>query len=584
MFTEYFEKFFDADFKETERDFWIREKGASFASVHISKSNGKDKLFLKVLKSLRRKWTIETVYSVERIFSLGVSVLAYSNPSDIEEFKAMVLYWMPDADKKLLNKILGIMLDCNKKVYKNVHSDYQGNTYNSIEFKGNQMKVQQFFKTDLCDYASYSTVRQIASYIDGLKNGSRKVIYTVLEQNIVNKLKVLQLSNKSAEYADYLHGSLDGVVVSLGAGYVGTNNVPLIQSYGNFGTRLAPEAAAPRYIFGCAHDNLFKIFDKNDCAILDYQTFEGARIEPKFYVPNLPMLLVNGSSGLATGFRQDILPRNPENLKKYCQKLIEGKVTKKDSKLLTPWIKGFNGDIVQDPENPLKFLIRGKLDRTDKTKLTITEMPLGFDYNQAIKHFDKLVDNKVIMDYDDLCDTKADKFKFIVKMSKADLDKFTYDELIEKLKLQVTYTEILCTLDENLKVRTFDSVEDIVKAYLNVKLEYLKKRKLYLEEKISNDIAIAQSKYEFIKRIVQGTLVVQKKKKEVIIKELEKIDVIVQKDGSYDYLLSMPIYSLTKEKMDALQEQLKSLKSDLTDIKGKTPEIMFIDDLNKISF
>jgi DNA topoisomerase-2 len=446
------------------------------------------------------------------------------------------------------------------------------------------MKVQQFFKTDLCDYASYSTVRQIASYIDGLKNGSRKVIYTVLEQNIVNKLKVLQLSNKSAEYADYLHGSLDGVVVSLGAGYVGTNNVPLIQSYGNFGTRLAPEAAAPRYIFGCAHDNLFKIFDKNDCAILDYQTFEGARIEPKFYVPNLPMLLVNGSSGLATGFRQDILPRNPENLKKYCQKLIEGKITKKDSKLLTPWIKGFEGDIIQDPENPLKFIIRGKLDRTDKTKLTITEMPLGFDYNQAIKHFDKLLDNKVIMDYDDLCDTKADKFKFIVKMSKADLDKFTYEELIEKLKLQVTYTEILCTLDENLKVRTFECVEDIVKAYLNVKLEYLKKRKLYLEEKISNDIAIAQSKYEFIKRIVQGTLVVQKKKKEVILKELEKIDVIVQKDGSYDYLLSMPIYSLTKEKMDALQEQLKTLKSDLSDIKGKTPEIMFIDDLNKISF
>lgn len=441
------------------------------------------------------------------------------------------------------------------------------------------MILEEFLNTDLRDYASYSTVRQIASYVDGLKNGSRKVVFTLLEKKIKEKLKVLQLSNKCAEYADYLHGSLDGVVVSLGAHYTGTNNIPLVQAYGNFGSRLAPENAAPRYIFGCAHENLFKLFDSNDNPNLTYQVFEGARIEPKFYVPNLPMLLVNGSTGLATGYAQNILPRNPENLKKYCQKYIEGKLTKKDSKLLDPYVNGFKGTFVRDEINPLKWYIKGVIERTDKTHLKVSEMPLNFDYKSAVKHFDKLLDNKVIQDYDDLCDTKADTFTFVVKMTKADLDEMSEEQLLDKLKLVQTYTENLTTLDENLKIRGFDKVEDIVDAYMKIKLEYNLKRKEYLLSKIQYDIDIDLSKITFIKKIIDGSLVIAKKKKEVIEKELEKIKEIKKKDESYDYLLSMPLYSLTKERMDKLTEEVKALKENLSTIKGKTPEMIFLEDL-----
>jgi DNA topoisomerase-2 len=441
------------------------------------------------------------------------------------------------------------------------------------------MILEEFLNTDLRDYASYSTVRQIASYVDGLKNGSRKVVFTLLEKRIKEKLKVLQLSNKCAEYADYLHGSLDGVVVSLGAHYTGTNNIPLVQAYGNFGSRLAPENAAPRYIFGCAHENLFKLFDSNDSPNLTYQIFEGARIEPKFYVPNLPMLLVNGSTGLATGYAQNILPRNPENLKKYCQKYIEGKLTKKDSKLLDPYVNGFKGTFVRDEINPLKWYIKGVIERTDKTHLKVSEMPLNFDYKSAVKHFDKLLDNKVIQDYDDLCDTKADTFTFVVKMTKADLDEMSEEQLLDKLKLVQTYTENLTTLNENLKIREFDKVEDIIDAYMKIKLEYNLKRKEYLLSKIQYDVDIDLSKITFIKKIIDGSLVIAKKKKEVIEKELEKIKEIKKKDESYDYLLSMPLYSLTKERMDKLAEEVKALKENLSAIKGKTPEMIFLEDL-----
>lgn len=444
------------------------------------------------------------------------------------------------------------------------------------------MKIQDFNNTGLCNYASYSTIRQLAGYVDGLKNGSRKVVFTILEQNIKSKLKVLQLSNKCAEYADYLHGSLDGVVVSLGANYVGANNLPLVQSYGNFGSRLAPENAAPRYIFGHGHDNLFKLFDANDNAILDYQTFEGNRIEPKFYTPNLPMLLVNGSIGLATGFAQSILPRKPENLAQYCKKYIEGALSKKDLKLLVPYVKGFNGTFEQDKDNPCKWYVKGKIIRKDKTHLLITEMPLNYDLKSAIKLMDKLVDSKVIEDYDDMCDTKADTFTFLVKMRMADLDKFTEEQLLDKLKLIQPVTENFTSLDENLKVREFKSAEEIIDAYMKIKLVYNQKRKEYLISKLGADINLANSKMTFIKAIIDGTLVISKKKKDIVIKELEGIKGIIKKDDSYDYLLNMPLYSLTKERLDKLQEAVSELKGELQEIKGKTPEMIFLDDLENI--
>ena len=177
--------------------------------------------------------------------------------------------------------------------------------------------IDNFFNTRLVNYASYDNLRKIASCIDGLKNASRKVMYTVLEKNIKDNVKVLQLANKSAEFADYLHGDLSGVCITLlanksaefadylhgdlsgvcitlGQDFSGTNNVPLLKKSGNFGTRSIHEASAPRYIFAKGSELFFKIYSKEDNDILDVQYFEGSKIEPRFYVPALPMLLING--------------------------------------------------------------------------------------------------------------------------------------------------------------------------------------------------------------------------------------------------------------------------------------------------
>ena len=437
------------------------------------------------------------------------------------------------------------------------------------------MQLSNFFNSDFVDYASYDNLRKIGSCIDGLKNASRKVIFTVLEKNIKEPIKVSQLANKVAEYAEYLHGSLDGVVVNLGQDFAGTNNVPLLQKKGNFGTRFAQEASAPRYIFTYGSKNLFTLFKKDDLKILKEQMFEGERIEPVFYVPTLPLILVNGSEGVSSGFAQKILPRNPKNIIKYLTNKIQGKRNNKD--LLKPFFNGFKGTVEQG-ETSFQWLIKGKIERTNKNQITISEIPVGYDLKTYIKVLKTLEDNKVILDWDDLSDKE---FKFIVKMNPKDLDKLSEDEILDKLKLVKKVTENLTCLNANNQIQEFQSAEEILDYYFKVKMEYLGKRKDYLVQELKTDLDILNAKITFIKAILDKSLVIEKQPKDKIIKNLEKITTVKVQD-SYDYLLNMPLYSLTLEKIKALTETLKNSKLKLKETQEKTLENFWLEDLVEI--
>lgn len=437
------------------------------------------------------------------------------------------------------------------------------------------MQLSNFFNSDFVDYASYDNLRKIGSCIDGLKNASRKVIFTVLEKNIKEPIKVSQLANKVAEYAEYLHGSLDGVVVNLGQDFAGTNNVPLLQKKGNFGTRFAQEASAPRYIFTYGSKNLFTLFKKEDLKILKEQMFEGERIEPVFYVPTLPLILVNGSEGVSSGFAQKILPRNPKNIIKYLTNKIQGKRNNKD--LLKPFFNDFKGTVEQG-ETSFQWLIKGKIERTNKNQITISEIPVGYDLKTYIKVLKTLEDNKVILDWDDLSDKE---FKFIVKMNPKDLDKLSEDEILDKLKLVKKVTENLTCLNDNNQIQEFQSAEEILDYYFKVKMEYLGKRKDYLVQELKTDLDILNAKITFIKAILDKSLVIEKQPKDKIVKNLEKI-ITVKVQDSYDYLLNMPLYSLTLEKIKALTETLKNSKLKLKETQEKTLENFWLEDLEEI--
>src|SRR6056300_195934 len=165
-----------------------------------------------------------------------------------------------------------------------------------------EMKLENFFKEEYIDFSVYDNVRKLSSYIDGQKNASRKILHTVLQQNIDKFVKVSNLGPKVQDYSQYLHGSLEGTIVNMTADYVGSgNNIPLLQGDGNFGSAFIPQAAATRYIFARQNEVIKDVFVKDDTVLLETQYFEGDKIEPKYYVPTIPMLLVNGSEGISIG-------------------------------------------------------------------------------------------------------------------------------------------------------------------------------------------------------------------------------------------------------------------------------------------
>lgn len=438
------------------------------------------------------------------------------------------------------------------------------------------MKVSEFMNKELVDYASYSTVRMLGSAIDGQKNAARKILKTVLDKNINSEIKVSQFGSKISEYTEYLHGSIDGVVVTMAKNYPGTNNIPLLDREGNFGSRFIPDASAPRYIYTNGSKELFKLFNKDDTEILDKQYFEGNEIEPKFYLPVLPILLINGSDGIASGFKQVILPRNPKKIKQYILDHLNNNLRPKSSNSLEPYFEGFTGT-VELGKTDRQWLIKGAIKRISITKIEITEIPVGIALKDYLSILDDLEDNKVILGYKDKSENNI--FNFEVSFLSSTLKSMTDDELLNTLGLVKTVSEIYTAINADMRVQVFDSAKEIIDYYIGVKMKYLQKRKDHLLQKMDSDIRFDTSKYLFIKNIVEDKLIINKRKKDDIVKDLAKIENIITRDDSYDYLLNMSIQSLTEERMKRLLQDIKETKTKLDVISNTSLEKMWQDEL-----
>ena len=428
--------------------------------------------------------------------------------------------------------------------------------------KQNTRKITEFFKSDYVDQASYDNLRKIASLVDGQKNAARKIIYTILQKNIKEKIKVSQLGSKVAEFAEYLHGNMDGVIVNLAQDFVGSNNLSLLQKKGNFGTRFAQESSASRYIFTYGSDNFFNLFRKEDNNILVRQFFEGQEIEPVFYVPNLPVLLINGSEGVSSGFAQKILPRDPKAIKDY----IISSFNNDSLPQLPPFYKGFKGTIEQG-ETPAQWLIKGTFEKISNSKVLITEVPIGYDLKSYISVLDELEDKKVIVSYKDK--SEDDNFSFEVNIGIKALSELDDETILTKLKLIKKVSENYTCMNEYNKIEVFKDVYEIIDRYIIVKMKYFELRKEYLLKTIEEQIKSDFSRYTFIKSIVEEKLIISKRKKSEIELDLANIAGIIKKDDSYDYLLNMNLLSLTEERMQKLESDIRTNKEKLDSLKIK---------------
>lgn len=445
------------------------------------------------------------------------------------------------------------------------------------------ISVTDYFTQDLIDYAAYDNIRKIPSYIDGLKMSQRKVIYTLFKKYPKEFVKTETLANIAAAFTNYLHGATNLTIVctTMTQDFIGANNFSLTTgNSGGWGCRINPKEAAPRYTRLRLSDITKELINEDDEEIIGRQFFEGDYIEPKFFVPVFPVLFLNGSNGLSTGFSSTIHPRNPESVIAYIKKKLSG--TKNPKVELAPWFRGFTGTVVKNEETGV-YECYGVVNKINSTTYEVTELPIGMEYAKYISILDKLCEDKVIADYDDCCDPKTDTILFKIKTSRQFTTTFdTTDALNKVLKLGKNLPEILNCIDENNRVREFKSVEEILDAYIDIRLSYYTKRKEYLVERMKNKLLILASKYVFCKGIIDETIKVAKQSKEKIVAQLEKNEKIAKQDDSYDYLLRMPIHSISKETMEKLKEEIATLKSELKELAAKTIEDIWSEDLKKL--
>jgi DNA topoisomerase-2 len=439
-----------------------------------------------------------------------------------------------------------------------------------------QLPLEDFFKNEYIDFSVYDNVRKLANYIDGQKNASRKIVHTVLQQNIDKFTKVSNLGPKVQDYAQYLHGSLEGTIVNMTADYVGSgNNVPLLEGDGNFGSAFINDAAATRYIFARMNPILKQLYVKDDFVNLPHQDFEGAKIEPRYYVPVLPMLAINGSEGVSIGFAQKILPRKPKEIVKWVQQRAEGK---RITANLTPHWEGMNCT-VNKGESKVQWEITGSFVRNTKHRITINSLPVGYTLKQYQAVLEKLVDDKVIKDYDDLSDN--DVFEFEIQVDRA-FGERTDEWIMTKLKLIKKVSENFTCIDENNKIVIFNSLKELLEAWYVKRIEFNDKRKQHLLSSMQEEMDYTNARAKFIQGVVDGDIELRNAKEAAVITQAESYDAILQ--GRVKGFLGLPMRSLTTEEIAKLRAKAKELKAKIADYSKKTFEDILIEDVNVIVF
>lgn len=437
--------------------------------------------------------------------------------------------------------------------------------------------ISEYLDKDYHEYAKYVIEhRAIPSVIDGLKPTQRKVVFIsnkVWKNGSEKSYKVFQLTGRIAADAHYHHGdsSLNSAIIGMAQKF--KNSMPLLQEIGQFGSLRAPEAGAPRYVSTKLHKN-FRLLYK-DFELLSPRYEEGSQIEPEYFLPIIPTVLLNGSSGIAVGFATNILNRNPIELINCCLNELAGKRFRQP----IPWVNGFNGEVVHNPENPNSWLFRGKYDVKNTTTINITELPPSVTYEKFDRYLNGLEDDNRIATYDNNC--KSD-INYTLKMSRSALSALqTGDRLNRFLKMEEKQTENLTVLDEHGKLKVFNSASDIIKYFVAFRTKFYVKRKTFIIDKLERELTVLSNRAAFIKAIIDGKLKINNVPKGQIVLWLETAN-FDEVDGSHSYLLSMPIHTLTKEKYEELLNQEAEKKRELSVMKKVKPVDMYVEDLKDL--
>ncbi|GMM34965.1 DNA topoisomerase 2 [Saccharomycopsis crataegensis] len=487
-----------------------------------------------------------------------------------------------------------------------------------------------FINKELILFSMADNIRSIPSLCDGFKPAQRKILYTFFKKNIVKELKVNDLQGYVSSTSNYHHGdaSLVQTIVGLAQDYVGSNNIYLLSPNGCFGTRDVggKDHAAARYIYTELSKITKHIFKEEDQKLLNYIKDDERTVEPYWYLPIIPMVLVNGAEGIGTGWSTSVPQYNPDDIVANIKRLLNGQ----EMESMIPWFRNWKGTVI--PAGPDKFKMFGRIERIDDNTLVISEIPAKtwtctvkeFIENALINTTTEKVTEKFIKNYTEQDDLEG--HKFIITLSDEQMKKTEKVGYYERFKLiQNIGLGNMILFNERGKLQKYESPLEIIQSYYFVRLEYYQKRKDYLTSIMREELSQLTAKARFIKLIIDKKLVISNRKRVLLVGELQKLNFprfgkdgrliedkaseaeITQDDinldneddeedaggvedelshspdtiySSYDYLLNMPLWSLTKEKYEKLLKQKDAKDEELNLLLTKSAKDLWLIDLD----
>ena len=463
------------------------------------------------------------------------------------------------------------------------------------------ISYDHFFQKEMVHFSVYDNERSIPNLVDGLKTSLRKILYCAFKRRLTHEIKVAQFSGYVSENSAYHHGeaSLNGAIVNMAQNFVGSNNLNLLVPSGQFGTRLkgGEDSASERYIFTYLEPITRCLFLEDDDAILNYLNDDGTIVEPEYYVPILPFILMNGSSGIGTGFSSSIPSYNPLDLVKYIRnKLIDTTTTITDNYNVVdfiPFYEGFLGTVKKIAEN--KFLIKGKYEIIDENTIRIVELPVGTWTMNYISFLDELVDGGIDKDGKKIAPVLKDMTNMSTEvnvnitvvfpkggklnelLSANSSDDINGLEKLLKLTTTVSTTN-MHLFDYQMRLHKYESVQEIIDAFYEVRMDTYKKRKSAIVNEITNKLLELSNRSKYIQGVLDGQIDLRRKTSKEVDDLLSTFG-LTMLENSFSYLRKMQMDSVTEENVDKIMRDSREMQERLKILVNTSLKQMWLNDL-----
>ena len=486
--------------------------------------------------------------------------------------------------------------------------------YNKTSFLNTSIPnvtYEDFINKELIHFSVYDCERSIPNIVDGLKTSQRKILYCAFKRNLIQEIRVAQFSGYISEHANYHHGenSLHLTTKSMCQQFVGSNNINILEPKGQFGSRSKGglDAASERYISTMLTPITRYIFSQHDDIILNYISDDGHLVEPTFYIPIIPFVLINGMSGIGTGFSTNIPPFNPKQIIRYLVKKLRlssdspseanssGDISDEEKEIFIPYYEHFNGSITSIINESKKFLVKGVYSIIDDRTVHITELPIGtwtMPYKTFIESLlDSVIDKNGIKKSPTLINVVSNSTDKIVdirvtfpvgeieKLEKM-VDNYGINGIEKVLKLSTTIsTTNMHLFDQYFKLKKYNTIQDIIDEFYEIRFNHYITRKETMLYNLNERYIQLSNKAKYIEYVLNNMIDLRNKHSMDIDNLLNNLD-LIKINNSYDYLVKMPMISVSIENIYKITKEKKEKEEEIAILQQMTINAIWLEELD----